>query len=110
MLPLSPRGKKGQSKVITMYDVQQAHPDTRHMFRDPQVANLLRWMGRNLTAEDFADGDDYNMTAIAEATIWDCPELDEDDPAVWESDSGGVWDAAYIYSLWAVMSDEEREY
>lgn len=92
-------------QATTLRELQALHPDITHMIADDHTMAILRWLGPNITADDFFDHGDFNMMTLAEHTIVQCPLLDADDESVWATDSGGVWDAAYIYTCW-VESDE----
>lgn len=82
--------------MLNLRQLRIEHPDTIHMLNDPDALAILQWMLANLDASEWVSED---MTLIAEHTINECSAIDADDPSVWQSDSGGVWDAAYCYSL-----------
>ena len=90
---------------MTITQLINAHSDMRHMLTD-EVRPIISWMAQNLFFQDCVDSHgEVCMTTIAETTITECPLLDENDPSVWESDSGGVWDASYIFGIWMEESN-----
>jgi len=71
------------------------------MLQDDEVAGVWAWALATLDPLEFYDAvDGTSATNVAETMIMDCPLLDAEDTELWEADSGGPWDAGYIYALW----------
>lgn len=90
---------------MTITQLINRHPEM-HLMMTADVMSIISWMKKNLPFQDCVDiYGEVCMTTIAETTITECPLIDENDLSIWETDSGGIWDAVYIFGTWMEESD-----
>lgn len=84
--------------------------DVREMLSNKATEEIFIWMAKNTWIADFLDlQEEVEVTSLAEHAICQCPLIDPDDESVWDTESGGAWDAAFIYSRWVELMQAKAE-